>query len=205
MADFTPAEVEELCYMARWAVRQYRGNTQWDDLLAEAYVGMWRAVVRARATGKCSVSTAAVYGARWAALDFLRSPRCLDRRYTRLSEGGGPLPEVFSLDAPVRIGHPTDPTDPTDQSDSLFVRDALVPDEALIEVRVCERLSMRAGLAAVRRVCQPLEWEALARCVVGGETLTKAALALGVTVKALTKHRDRALTKARAVWEAQEG
>jgi DNA-directed RNA polymerase specialized sigma24 family protein len=75
-ADLSPSQVKDLMRLAAAVLSPWRDNGEFEDLLGEAYLGMWQEVRKLPAGSPWSmVKGYARTGAKWEALHYLRSRR----------------------------------------------------------------------------------------------------------------------------------
>lgn len=190
--ELPDTEVEKLCYLVRWTLRRFKSHPQWDDILAEAYSGMWRAVQEVQLSGRCKLTTAATRGALWSALDFLRSDRnehrTLARRHSRYVQVLRPL----SLDE-ICV------------SDELAAENVVArrPEPSVPDFSpdLLERILWRGRLDRLEAALPALEWQVFQLNVLGGDLLGEVAKTLGISYQRAGEARRHALRVARSLEE----
>jgi hypothetical protein len=179
-------EVQALMRQVARAVRERYGRHPCrDDILAAAYLGMWRALVETDQSRACARSTAAVKGGLYAATDWLRSSENPERQYTRKGES---LPQLVSLEG---LAVEREAEESEGQGEANFVAGLL---DSLAAADLVE------GWLA-KDVLTPQEWEILLRSFVFGEPAGAAARAMGMADKPFRRARAAAVHKLQALTE----
>lgn len=185
-------EVADLCWLVEWRLKQrYRWMPEWEEIRAIGISGMWNSLVRIEQTNACRRTTAAIHGAEWAVLSWLRSGKNW-RRYR--SRRGEPLPQLISyenLDTPGarRQGRQRIP-------------EPLVPDFA--EQVVSELSLMEWAEQLVRnRVISGLDWEIVYRTVMLQEDELTVAEELDLSFRELLERKDEVLALLKEVFPCE--
>lgn len=153
---------------------KFGAHHQWPEILCAGYEGAWKAIVDVEETGACMRSTAAVKGAVYAALDWLRGPENEQRRRTKRRVA---VPRQVPVEAADRA-------------------ECALPDFA---PRVLAREAAAAQLAAWQKESglSELDWRILERTLGDGEGGKQVARELGIGVKELRERRAGALARLR--------
>ena len=196
--ELQQTEVESLLFLVRWHLRDYRGHPQWEDLLAEAYLGMWQAINEVGKNGKCKLTTAATRGAKWGALDFLRSSRNDHRKTKRIRGQTVPYLRPVSLSLGwgqggfVRV---EDEEDLTPDPCRTYVEPSILD----FSDQVLERLEWEDRLNEIRLGLTEFQYTLFCRTVVGDDQLVVVAHELRVSHSKAGSARRKAVEKVRAI------
>ena len=162
--------------LARWAVRRWQGDAEYEDILAEAYLEAWRGYQLGVSRGIDKPLATAARRALWAPREWLA------KWFGRQREGC----------ARHRFRHL-----------SLAALDLGVPG---FEARLLDRLEQQALVGRVWEVCTNSQRAVLYRLFWLGETKRECAAALGIAETAVHSRCSHALKKARElVKEEGEG
>jgi len=97
--QFSREEIAHLLKRAELALTPWRGHSEWEDLVAEARLAVWKRLARLEERpARSLLMTMVIHAARWAAVDYLRSTRA-GRITTRghWQRGGEAIP-ILSYD-----------------------------------------------------------------------------------------------------------
>lgn len=196
------ARIQSLMWLVRWFLRdRFPGADDWEELLSEAYHGMWRSLLAVQESGACSLSTAATRGAAWAAREYLRSNRNLSRRRTRR---GVPIPHFRSLET--IIAAEAGETGETNRSASVSFSWSHIASDEDLEAEAVERLAAAdvvRDLAPHLRLA-PEVWECVRRVVMEGESILQVARDLGASPAAVKARAAAGLRTLKAFLEEEQ-
>lgn len=192
MSEIDEEEIQLRMGLVRWFLRQrFAGHRLWEEILAEGYIGMWKALAEAdQHPGVCR-TTLATNGALWAALDYLRSKRNNERTTSRK---GGRLPTVEWLEE-IRLGREDDgPDQGWEPPAPELVEEALANLECRQKVQELKKKRLLSGR----------DWEIIERTVMDDELLIDVAADLGLSRRELARRRKASLLRLRRYEEKRE-
>ena len=169
----------EYCQIIERALGQYRSSPDWDDICAEARLNMLQRLEQLPSDERQNAHGFVFRWARNAAMEFFRSPRNVQRKYSRASK---PLPEFVSL------------------FDEEEDRRLVTPDFA---ADLVDHLERERVWERVKSLVTAPQWEVLSARA-HGVSFPELALSTGQTVNALERRNAYARHSLRARMVVEE-